>query len=96
MKSFFIVLIASALLAGCGSAVKLDNVPVEDKAGASVSQVGTTGSGNQIANGGVVSVELDKSSGQVANVPAGSQVVYFDYDSFLINRSLSNMLVTSK
>jgi peptidoglycan-associated lipoprotein len=91
MKSFFVVLIASAFLAGCGSAVKLDNVPVDDKTGTSVSQVGTTGSGNAVTNGGVASVELDKSSGQ-AVIPVGPRVVYFDYDSYLIKPEFQSVI----
>ena len=40
MRHFLLVLGVTVLMAGCGSAVKLDNVPVEDKAGTTVSPQG--------------------------------------------------------
>jgi peptidoglycan-associated lipoprotein len=73
-----------ALLSACGSAVKLDNTPVENKGGTSGS---TLGSGN--ADGAVVgkstvaSVDLTK-SGLDTGLQAGSRVIYFDFDSFAI------------
>lgn len=91
MKSFLVVLIASALLVGCGSAVKLDNVPVEDKAGTSVAQINTAGTGNGVENGGVASVDLDKSSGTAA-IPTGLRVVYFDYDSYSIKPEFQSII----
>ena len=45
MKSLLLAIGATILMAGCGSAVKLDDVPVEDKAGTVVSQPGAEGIG---------------------------------------------------
>lgn len=71
----------AAVLAGCGSNVKLDenaNVPVESRnpnAGAG----GAAGAGS--AQSQVSTVNLDASNGSVA----GSQrIVYFDFDSFVV------------
>lgn len=91
MKMLFLVLVASVVLAGCGSSVKLDDVPVEDKTGASVPAGGSEGSGVAIVKGGVASVELDNAS----NLPAilnGQRIVYFDYDSYSIKPEFQSIL----
>ncbi len=95
MKKQILVLCATVLLAACGSAVKLDNVPVEDKAGTSVSQAGAdgagAGAGSAVGKGGVTSVDVGKSAAQVA-LPAGSRLVYFDYDSFIIKPEFQSII----
>ncbi|WP_416548450.1 peptidoglycan-associated lipoprotein Pal [Limnohabitans sp. DCL3] len=73
-----------ALLAGCASGVKLDDVPVEDKSvtstGISTQGIGSTPSGAQT---GVASVSVDKTNTNIG--PAGvAHVVFFDYDSFVV------------
>ena len=87
MKQFLLVLGATALIAGCGSTVKLDDVPVEDKAGTTVSPKGAegtgTGTGTGVGKGGVASVDISKST-QPAALPVGPRIVYFDYDSSVI------------
>ena len=86
------VLLVCVLLAGCASGVKLDEVPVEDRAATSTRS--GTGSGSGVAVQGLgagqggaqtgmptVSVE-SKAPGQG---PVGvAHVVFFDYDSFVI------------
>ena len=91
MKTFFLVLLAMSLLAGCGSTVKLDNVPVEDKAGTSIFQIAPEGAGSMVNKGGVASVELDKSS-NLAAIPTGPRVIYFDYDSFTIKPEFQSVI----
>jgi len=76
IKKYALILGAALLMAGCGSSVKLDDVPVEDRTGASVS------ADSNAAGKGVASVQLDRSDLGVA--PAGPRMVYFDYDSFEI------------
>jgi peptidoglycan-associated lipoprotein len=91
MKSYLVVLMASALMVGCGSSVNLENVPVEDKSGTALStQGGTDGSGN-VANGKVASVDLNKSSSSAA-IPSGARVVYFDYDSYVIKPEFQSVI----
>ncbi len=76
-KTLLMTTLLAALLAGCSSGVKLNDVPVEDK-GASASGVGQNN-----AQGGVANVVTDKSASGIG--PAGvAHVVYFDYDSFVI------------
>lgn len=84
MKRFLLILGAVTVLAGCSSAVKLDEVPVEDKAATTVvSQPGADGTGSGVGKGGVTPVDIGTSSQQAA-ISEGSRIVYFDYDSFVI------------
>ena len=88
MNRFLLAVGMSAMLAGCGSAVKLDNVPVEDRSGKNVALGGSgTGTPNTdsttVAKSDVTQVDLSKSA-QDAGATSGSRTVYFDYDSFAI------------
>jgi peptidoglycan-associated lipoprotein len=73
-----------ALLSGCGSNVKLDDVPVSDRTGAQVG-AGAEGSGSTGTAGStaVAPVQVD---GQGLGQPPASvaRVVYFDYDSYVV------------
>ena len=72
----------AVLVSACGSAVKLDDVPVEDKSGTNISQntaAGAQGAGQRAVTG----VELDKSN-SLSAMQAANRVVYFDYDSYAI------------
>ncbi|WP_296443109.1 peptidoglycan-associated lipoprotein Pal [Rhodoferax sp. UBA5149] len=91
MKHFLLVLGVTVLMAGCGSAVKLDDVPVVDKAGTTVSQQGSEGLGSAVGKGGVTPVDIGKSA-QQAVVPAGPRIVYFDYDSFVIKPEFQSVI----
>lgn len=87
-KHFWSLFLVSAVLAGCASGVKLDDVPVEDKtatssgSGSSVAVQGI-GAGQGGAQTAVASVSASQStSGQG---PVGiAHVVFFDYDSFVL------------
>ena len=82
-----------AVLAGCSSAVKLDDVPVEDKAGVAVSPKGVgggSGAGAGVSQNAVASVDLSK-TGDDAAVQA-QRVIYFDYDSFAIKPEFQRVL----
>lgn len=83
MKKLLLAMCATALMAGCASSVKLDDVPVEDKAGVSVATQGSENLGGSAGQSGVKSVDIGK-SGKDATAPVGSRIVYFDYDSFVI------------
>ncbi len=88
-----------ALLAGCSSAVKLDNTPVEDRTGAPVQQsANTPRDGGSVTTGGagttrVEPVNLNKGASDTA-MPAGARVIYFDYDSFAINPEFQSIIET--
>jgi peptidoglycan-associated lipoprotein len=86
MRHLFWVIGAAVLMTGCGSAVKLDTVPVEDKAGVVVSQSGQSGQNGEstaIAKSGVSPVDMGNSSLQVI-APTFPKIVYFEYDSIVI------------
>jgi len=92
MRKFVLMVSASVLLAACGSAVKLDNVPVEDKTGTTVSTTGgavapTTG----VGQGAVAAVNLGKAN-QDSAMQSASRLVYFDYDSFVIRPEFQSVI----
>lgn len=86
LRSLSIVVLC-AVLAACGSSVKLDNPPVEDRSGTAVGSTagtdGQAGSATGVAGSGVKSVDLGSSS-QEAFLKSATRIVYFDYDSFVI------------
>jgi peptidoglycan-associated lipoprotein len=96
MKRFFLALAVTALMAGCSSGVKLDNVPVEDRTATSTTAgTGTaatgTGSGTATDSRVVAPVDLDAAA-KTALGPASARVVYFDYDSFVIKPEAQSII----
>ena len=91
-KKFLASLLFVALLAGCASGVKLDDVPVEDKSATS-SGVSTQGIGNDQngAQTGVSGVVVDKSGSGIGPVGV-AHVVYFDYDSYVIKPEFQSLI----
>ncbi|MGC3985665.1 MAG: peptidoglycan-associated lipoprotein Pal [Pseudorhodoferax sp.] len=84
MKQFVLTAIVAAALVGCSSPVKLDDVPVQDKAGTSASTIGAQGAGaGNVGQSSVAPVDLSKSNDLAAG-PAGARTVYFGYDSYSI------------
>lgn len=99
MKRKLLALALVALLAGCGSSVKLDDVPVEDKSGTSVTPAGGgAGAGSQGIAGatqsGVTPLDLSKSGQDVAGPAGAARIVYFDYDSFVIKPEFQGVIDT--
>ncbi len=73
----------AAALAACGSSVKLDDVPVEDRAGTAAGAGaggGAGGQGGAVDQRGVSGVSVGGNDAAQPN--ALTRVVYFDYDSF--------------
>ena len=103
MNRFLLALGCAALLVGCGSSVKLDDVAVEDKSGAAVGAQGAGAAGasggaaggatGALANSGVAPVDLTK-SGSNAAMQEGPRIVYFDYDSFVIKPEFQTLIET--
>ena len=93
MKKLMLVMAFPAVLAACGSTVKLDKVPVEDKAGTSVSQpaADSSNSGTGVAQTSVTAVDAGK-SGQDGAAQGVARVVYFDYDSFVIRPEFQSVI----
>jgi peptidoglycan-associated lipoprotein len=80
-------LLAAMLLAGCGSAVKLDETPVESR---TPTVVDASGGGNSASAGGATGgaaqsqvATVNLAAGGAAGAAGGAlgRVVYFDYDS---------------
>lgn len=70
-----------ALLTACGSSVKLDEVPVENRTGAVVSPQSNA---NDVSSKAVSPVEILATNLGAAGPMGVAKVIYFDYDSFTI------------
>jgi len=92
IKRLTLALTITALVAGCSSGVKLDDVPVEDKAGTST--MGTNPGGNTGGTGQSTVAPVDlNASGNNAQGPVGvARIVYFDYDSYVIKPEFQSLL----
>jgi len=85
----------AVLLAGCGSSVKLDDVPVEDKAGQKVTPPGAATPGANAggaAQSNVAPVDLGASAQQGPGPAGVARIVYFDYDSFVIKPEFQTLI----
>ena len=83
------LLAIAALLAACGSNVKLDDVPVESRTGAAVS----TPSGTSTSSAtGVAPVEIAATSSGAAGPAGVGKIIYFDYDSFTLKPEFQNVV----
>lgn len=78
MKKILSSLCLVALLAGCASGVRLEDIPVDDR----------SGSGQPVG-----SIQYDARNAGDKPGPAGvANVIYFDYDSFAIKPEYQSML----
>ena len=95
-RTIIVGLALASLLAGCSTPVRLDPVPVEDKAGTAVNagaraqppDSGVAGATNQVTPVNLGSRQAD------AAPPAGPSVVYFDFDSFEIKPEFERVIST--
>jgi peptidoglycan-associated lipoprotein len=83
--------LTAAMLAGCASGVKLDDVPVEDKS--ATSSGGASSQGVGAGQSGVSGVLVDKSAPGVGPAGVGT-VVYFDYDSYVVRAEARSLIET--
>ncbi|MFM2112440.1 MAG: peptidoglycan-associated lipoprotein Pal [Pseudomonadota bacterium] len=75
-------MVLAALLAGCGSSVKLDEDKVSDAKGAPVEQTPGKPAGQPPA---VTTVDSSASEAQARSGPVNvANLVYFDYDSYMV------------
>lgn len=82
-----------AMLAGCASGVKLDDVPVEDRGtgalgGAAGGTAGSAGTGA----GKVAAVDLGSTRDGDGAATSMGRIVYFDYDSFVIKPEFQGLI----
>ena len=76
----------SAALVACGSSVKLDNVPVENRTGTAVAPTPNDGSGlsSGVTNRAVQPVQIGGTDAAAAGPAGVARIIYFDYDSYII------------
>jgi peptidoglycan-associated lipoprotein len=83
-------LIASFALVACGSNVRLDQPPVENRDGTAAGGGAAGGQGSGVDQRGVAGVQVPATSG---TQPAAMQrVIYFDYDSFEVKAESAALL----
>ena len=94
LRSAGLCLAAAALLAGCGSSVKLDETPVVDAKGKPVNPIPpgqeltkpqTTGT----SDSKVAAISLERTPATIANL---GRTVYFDFDSFVVREDYRSMI----
>lgn len=84
MKRLIFTLAVAALMSACGSSVKLDNPPVEDRNTTAVAPVVADGNaGNGVTNVMAKGADLSQLEKEAA-LRAANRIVYFDYDSAAI------------
>ena len=76
------MLALTALLAACGSNVKLDDVPVESRTATPIAAQPSTSVAPSTS--GVAPVEIMANSNAVAGPVGIAKIIYFDYDSFTL------------
>ena len=92
MKKNLFLLAVLSLLVACSSPVKLNEVPVEDKAGTQVAAPAAPAPAPPQARSAVASIDA-RPLAAVAPGPAGvAKVVYFDYDSFAIKPEFQSVI----
>jgi peptidoglycan-associated lipoprotein len=93
MKKVLIAVSLASLLAACSSPVKLDNVPVVDKAPTTVTPAagGNSADGAGVAKAAVTTVDLSKNNND-SLMQLSSRVIYFDYDSFAIRQEFQSVI----
>ena len=87
MKNVLLVTLAVVLLTACGSAVKLDNVGVEDRTGKTT--LAETQPASKVQS---VVASTDTSKSNLDAMSASNRVVYFDFDSFAIRTEFQSAL----
>lgn len=104
MNRIVLVFLLAALMAGCGSSVKLDEVAVEDRTGTAVGAqpggaqaaagVGATASNPVAVTNSAIAPVAIGGAAAAATAPTGARIVYFDYDSFVIKPEFQELIDT--
>lgn len=95
MNKFFLSFGLAVLLSACASGVKLNDVPVEDKSGSSVSTPvpePTPAPAVAQAQSAVAPVNTVTSDNLAAGPSGVTKVIYFDYDSFVVKAEFQNAI----
>ncbi|CAM3627411.1 peptidoglycan-associated lipoprotein Pal [Polaromonas hydrogenivorans] len=93
MKRFLSSVISSLVLAAslvaCGSNVKLQDVPVEDR---SASSAQADADAAAAASRGVAPVQIGASDASVAGPANTAKIVYFDFDSYVVKPEFQSVI----
>jgi peptidoglycan-associated lipoprotein len=77
--------LVAAMLAGCSSGVKLNDVPVEDKSATAVTPGGAGGgTPGGASQSQVTPVDANPAASSIAGPNNVARLVFFDYDSYVI------------
>lgn len=94
VKRFSLSLVVLALVAGCSSGVKLNDVPVEDKSATSTAGAGAgsgAGAGGS-SQSGVTPVDIGASGANAAGPANVARIIYFDFDSYSIKPEFQSLI----
>ena len=87
LSSIISYLVLATALAACGSNVKLQDVPVEDRS-ASSSQADAAAA----AARGVAPVQIGASDAPAAGPANTAKIIYFDFDSFVVKPEFQSVI----
>lgn len=87
-SSLFFSLVLAATLAGCGSDVKLNDVPVEDRTAAGAQGSGPAGA----ASNAVAPVQIGGTSMAGIGPVNTPKIVYFDFDSYVVKPEFQSVI----
>jgi len=87
LKNFVLAMSTVLLMAGCGSAVKLDSVPVEERSSGTAAPASD---GTPEAKSTVTTVDVSNLKQEA--MPPDPHLVYFDYDSFVIKPEFQTLV----
>lgn len=83
LLSLTAIIALTAAIVGCSSGVKLNDVPVENRAPVTTGQNGS-GDAAGVAGRDVAPVLIGATDPSLAGPSGAARVIYFDYDSFVI------------
>ena len=89
LSSIISSLVLAATLVACGSNVKLQDAPVEDRS-ASSSQADADAAA--AASRGVAPVQIGASDASVAGPANTAKIVYFDFDSYVVKPEFQSVI----
>ena len=84
--SIFSMIVVSSALVACGSNVKLDDVPVENRTGNLGNQSGAASAS------AVAPVEVAGENSAVGGPIGVAKIIYFDYDSYVVKPEFQNVI----
>ncbi|RYX95813.1 MAG: peptidoglycan-associated lipoprotein Pal [Comamonadaceae bacterium] len=88
--SVFSTITLSAALVACGSNVKLDDTPVENRTPTTIN--GQGGANPSGATSGVAPVQINPADNAAPGPTGVAKIIYFDYDSYSIKPEFQSVL----